>query len=342
MFQRVDRNQDSFVTSLEILNFLRDNGVHSVTEADCYYLVKFFDSDEDGRLSYPDFMQLVLPCDNASLRAAATQRPNQLITSSDYLTLDVERDLTKLIMAEIELHRKAERLKQQLESSPDYSEEAVYGVVDDWGYGFVDTRNIKSFFRNNKYKATDEDCVAIIRRMDLDADSKLTKEEFLSGVRAQEPYSKMIVREQMAKKEQLKRIKSQNQSDLQKGRRVNKKAEEGQEENAVRVQALDRSYKEVLSSSPLKMRVQLDLYGDPQRGSPQSHQKSRNDRNTPLKAGPLLKSAQKASPNQGNPLKASQSKSMFRSTNGFEQSTFASPSKFRSSGASEFKTPARP
>jgi Ca2+-binding EF-hand superfamily protein len=207
LFQRLDRNEDSFVTSVDILNFLRDNGIHNITEADCYYLVKFFDSDEDGRLNYPDFMQMVLPCDNPQLRAAATQRPNQYISQFDYLTLDVERDLTKLIMSEIELHRKSEKLKQQLESALDYSEDAVYGTVDDWGYGYVDTRNIKGFFRNNKYKATDEDCISIIRRLDLDADSKLTREEFLAGLRPQEPYSKMIVREQMAKKEELIRIK---------------------------------------------------------------------------------------------------------------------------------------
>lgn len=72
LFQRIDRGEDSFVTSVEILNFLRDNGIHNITEADCYYLVKFFDSDEDGRLSYPDFMQMILPCDNPSLRAVAT------------------------------------------------------------------------------------------------------------------------------------------------------------------------------------------------------------------------------------------------------------------------------
>lgn len=60
----------------------------------------------------------------------------------------------------------------------------MYQAIDDWGYGFVDSRNLKSFFRNNKYKATDEDCIAIIRRLDLDADSKLTKEEFLEGLKA--------------------------------------------------------------------------------------------------------------------------------------------------------------
>ena len=57
---------------MELLNYLRDNNVHDMTEADCYYLVKFFDSDEDGRLHYPDFMQMVLPCDNNSLRSSAT------------------------------------------------------------------------------------------------------------------------------------------------------------------------------------------------------------------------------------------------------------------------------
>lgn len=71
-----------------------------------------------------------------------------------------------------------------MESAIEYTEDAVYNSIDDWGYGFVDASNLKSFFRNNKYKATDEDCIAIIRRLDLDADSKLTKEEFIIGLRA--------------------------------------------------------------------------------------------------------------------------------------------------------------
>lgn len=60
-----------------------------------------------------------------------------------------------MIVAELDLHKKSEKFKQQLESTPDYSEDAVYAAIDDWGYGFVDARNLKGFFRNNKYKATD-------------------------------------------------------------------------------------------------------------------------------------------------------------------------------------------
>jgi len=111
VFQRVDRNEDGFITPMELLNFIRDNSVHDMTEADCYYLVKFFDSDEDGRLHYPDFMQMILPCDNNMLRSKATQRPNGQIQKGDFLTLDVERDLTNLLVGEIELHRASEKLK---------------------------------------------------------------------------------------------------------------------------------------------------------------------------------------------------------------------------------------
>ena len=57
---------------MELIHFLRDNNIHEMTEADTYYLVKFFDSDEDGRLHYPDFMQMVLPIDNNALRSIAT------------------------------------------------------------------------------------------------------------------------------------------------------------------------------------------------------------------------------------------------------------------------------
>ncbi len=117
------------------------------------------------------------------------------------MTLDVERDLTNLLVAEIDLHRTSEKLKQQLESQLDFSQEGAYAAIDDWRYGYIDVRNLYRFFKNNRSKATEEDCVAIIRRLDLDADSKLSKEEFLAGIKAQEPFSKMIVREKMAKKE---------------------------------------------------------------------------------------------------------------------------------------------
>ena len=76
-FCRIDRKSTGFITPRDILNFIRDNGLQKgLTEADCYYLVKFFDSDVDGQLHYADFLQILLPCESPKLRTLVTQRPN--------------------------------------------------------------------------------------------------------------------------------------------------------------------------------------------------------------------------------------------------------------------------
>jgi Ca2+-binding EF-hand superfamily protein len=72
-FMRIDRNSTGFIAPRDLLNFIRDNGVSTnVTEADCYYVIKFFDSDVDGKLHYVDFMQVILPIANSKLRSTAS------------------------------------------------------------------------------------------------------------------------------------------------------------------------------------------------------------------------------------------------------------------------------
>jgi len=51
-FQRIDRDENGYISSHELLNYLRDHRNFSTSESETYRLVKFFDSDEDGRLSF--------------------------------------------------------------------------------------------------------------------------------------------------------------------------------------------------------------------------------------------------------------------------------------------------
>ena len=142
----------------------------NVTEADCYYLVKFFDSDVDGKLHYPDFMQLILPCTNSRLRAQATQRVNIPCHKYDHLTLDVEKELAELILTEIKMHRDTEDLKQELEASKGYTREAAFEAVDDCCLNFVYQKNLERYLNAQFCKTNEQDHFAIIRRIDLDAD----------------------------------------------------------------------------------------------------------------------------------------------------------------------------
>ena len=53
-FQRFDRDSNGFVTSNEIVAFLRDQRNFGISENECYRLVKFFDSNDCGRLSFQE------------------------------------------------------------------------------------------------------------------------------------------------------------------------------------------------------------------------------------------------------------------------------------------------
>ena len=127
----------------------------NVTEADCYYLVKYFDSDVDGRLHYPDFMQIILPCANSRLRAQATQRPSMYCGRNEYLTLDVEKELAELVLMEIQMHRETEDLKQELEATKGFSKDACYMAVEDCSLHYIYQKSLERFFNSHNRKTTD-------------------------------------------------------------------------------------------------------------------------------------------------------------------------------------------
>jgi hypothetical protein len=75
---------------MSFVNFFRDCGIMDVTESACYYVVKFFDADEDGKLTYPEYLQMILPCTNLNMRAEVTQRIAGGCRREDFLSIDVE------------------------------------------------------------------------------------------------------------------------------------------------------------------------------------------------------------------------------------------------------------
>ena len=126
---------------------------------------------------------MVLPCTNNKLRAATAQRDANYCRPGDYLSMDVEQDLSRLIKAEVDLHIETEELKQKLESARDFEKNAAYKSVDYTNIGHIDMKCLDNFFKRVFTKNVQiEDNAAIIRRLDLDCDGKLNLEEFLKGI----------------------------------------------------------------------------------------------------------------------------------------------------------------
>ena len=176
-FCRLDRDARECLVARDIMFFLDSNGVKAEV-GDCAKVVRFFDSDEDGILSYSDFIQMVLPCDNNEMRAEVQRRPYSRIGRFDSLDVEIEQALSLLLRHEIDLIKRVEGLVRDLQCSPDFTTHAAYRAVDRYEEGKITKENLTDFFRQFGNYLSEAEVFAIIRRMDTDGDAKVSYEEF--------------------------------------------------------------------------------------------------------------------------------------------------------------------
>ena len=84
------------------------------------------------------------------------------------------------------MFRRAEELRKDLERRHDFSTYGCFRVVDDLNEGDINPNNLRAFFKNNGYYPTEDEVIAIIRRLDVDADCKVTYAEFSAAIKTQE------------------------------------------------------------------------------------------------------------------------------------------------------------
>ena len=132
-FVRIDRNGDGHVDAVDLRAFLCDNSRSNYDIPECEFLIRYFDVDGDRALNYTEFLQMILPCDNLTLRSVASQRPaganianvqdngSHVPVERVFMSYTVERQLTDFFAAEIDLHLRLDAMKRQLHSKADWN-----------------------------------------------------------------------------------------------------------------------------------------------------------------------------------------------------------------------------
>ena len=160
---------------------MMENGVRELEADDYMPLIEYFSEQRNKQIKYSDFLQIVLPCDDLYLRSAASQAPGREIKHDQLLPIRVEKALSQLLLKEVNFQLKLEELKKRLEISYDFTVKRAYASVDDWNYGYLDHSNIRRFLKNMGYRASKKEIVAILRRLDMDGDAKVSFKEFEAG-----------------------------------------------------------------------------------------------------------------------------------------------------------------
>ena len=88
---------------------------------------------------------------------------------------------------EIHYHVKVEIEKKTLERQPDFNTVAVFTVLDCQKYGYLDFETFRVYMSKFKKDIKKPDINSIIRRLDYDADQKITFNEFAIGITPEYP-----------------------------------------------------------------------------------------------------------------------------------------------------------
>ena len=136
------------------------------------------------------FLQMLLPCTDNLLRNITLDRPSFRVGRFDSLPYDIERALLDILEKEIDLQRRLDILKRELEIRYDFSSLAAYRSIDRYNDGRINTFNLGTFLRSAGHYASETELLAIVRRIDTDGDAQLSYSEFAEFVRSTNPPSR--------------------------------------------------------------------------------------------------------------------------------------------------------
>lgn len=184
-FERIDRNMATTITSSDILKFLHDNSTFTVTDAEVFNLVRYFENDLTYKLSYKEFSQLLLPCEDTILRNDVLSRKSYTrVGRHQSLASYIESTIVEIIVKEIQLTRELETLKRNLELNYDYTAAAAFRSIDVANRGCLNSFILDEFFKRNSHFMSDFEIMAIIRRIDTEGDAQITYLEFCEFMKA--------------------------------------------------------------------------------------------------------------------------------------------------------------
>jgi Ca2+-binding EF-hand superfamily protein len=180
-FKRLDFDNNGFLSPLELLAFLEDNNIR-ITETENRSFFQTFDSDRDGRISYTEFLAIVLPQEHEALKRRVLNREAYPRMARPRLSYDVEYSLARLFEEELRFYRSAAEDRHQLVNSIDFSALNCFKVLDDNSQGFLDFESVDGFLKDLGMPIAESEVDGLFRRLDTDKDRRISYSEFVDAV----------------------------------------------------------------------------------------------------------------------------------------------------------------
>ena len=177
-FRRLDVQTKDHLSAGDLKAFM-DLSPAEVSDRDFANLVRVWDVDGDGLVSYTEFLTAVLPKTSPALRAIATSRSQFLMEG---LPVHVEYPLLRLLERQIQTIKIGDEAKMQLVSLAGFSAMDAYETLDPHGVGYVSFDALVSFFQSLKKEDPDTLAEFILRLFDTEKNGRFGYSHFVEGL----------------------------------------------------------------------------------------------------------------------------------------------------------------
>ena len=172
IFNYIDTNSQNFLTLSNFRNYLNEKFV-SFEEQSLRRFIHNFDKDGDFSINYEEFLNMILPKKNVSLK-------NQVLSRREFKNNEIlinENIFLTFITKELELVKILSEIAEQLKYAKNFTTyESFLAVSNDEKY--LTKENLKYFLMKNGVNVSDIESEILLFRIDQDNDGKISYEEF--------------------------------------------------------------------------------------------------------------------------------------------------------------------
>jgi len=179
-FCKLDILQKGYLTYEDIGLFLQ-NYWHQVNQLSFFSDSQYFNLDylkELGKITYPMFLNLILPQENEFLRREAAERKPYPTDREEELPKEVIQALLRLFENQSELENELCVLRNKL-SDENVNSYKLFEAIDTENSHFITDKSLTEFCKENGIELSEESALKVIKKYKTNTENKLSYLEFL-------------------------------------------------------------------------------------------------------------------------------------------------------------------
>ena len=180
LFIILDLYKTGYLSSKNIISFLEKANKYKYDDEIVRCLIRIYDKDEDYNLNFEEFLNIILPIKNDSVKEKILILSKEKIDANieNNISNEINTTLIELLKEELDFIKDSSNLIKNIYNSPQFTTYDVFiNIVKNESY--ITKENLNIFFKENNFVISDEkDLYMIMFRIDKNNDNRISYLEF--------------------------------------------------------------------------------------------------------------------------------------------------------------------